>query len=409
MAKNLVINSEICDVRKVKEESLAAYESIKINSELLLTNERATALLHQYPVTINCENTADIEGDVQVRTVNGSDRILSTDTVPSCKQFLTVNGSLEIGPGTEKILENYVGMSINGSVIYPESLSGCLGRATVNGSTICYPDGAVVLDSSGVIDRVFALRAKNRLYWARKRLIFVDPQLEPQVLAAKGATFQAKEAILAESKVEELIDLIDERTDIIIVPDGTAVVRDDVVLDDVALSRYGRKLYILGDLKATEENRAALEAVEYLNIRGDVQVDESVKGLLLMKATEIGGDVKVARGRVICDHVVAKISRWLLEQEPKGIAVSDCATVKIDPDVPNELILERLTIEDCAIVKCSEEQADAVTAVSQDVAMIGPGEAGGIGDVIKAAVSAGADGLKGMLDTKVINSEQYIL
>lgn len=409
MAKKMIINSAFCDARNVKEETLAAYESIIINSATLVTSEASRDLLARYPVTMNCAHTLDVEGEVQMRTVNGSDRILSTDAVPSCKQFLTVNGSLEIGPGTEKILENFVGMTINGSVIYPESLSGCLGSATVNGSTICYPDGAVVLDSSGVIDRVFALRAKNRLYWARKRLIFVDPKLEPQVLAAKGATFQAKEAILAESKVEELIDLIDERTDIILVPDGTAVVRDDVVLDDVAISRYGRKLYILGDLKATEENRAALEAMEYLNIRGDVQVDESVKGLLLMKAKEIGGDVKVARGRVICDHIVAKISRWLLEQEPKGIAVSDCATVKIDPDVPNELILERLTIEDCAIVKCSEEQTDAVTAVSQDVAMIGPGGAGGIGDAIRDAMNEGIGGIKGLLDTKVINSAQYIL
>lgn len=324
MAKKMVVNAAACDVRKVSEETLAAYESIVINAATVLTNEASRALLGKYPVVMNCANAVDVEGDVQVRTVNGSDRIAATDRIPACKQYLIANGSVTVDPGTEKILENYVGMTVNGSITYPESLSGFLSMATVNGSALCYPDGAVILKSSAVIDRLFALRAKNSLYWSRKRMVMVDPALDGEALAQKGTRFQTKQVILAESKVESLIGLIDEQADIVIVPDGTSVVADDLTLDDIAVKKYGKKMYVIGDVKAKEAGRGALESLEYLNIRGDVLVDSSLRELLLTKAQEIGGEVKSMGGRYITDHIRVKISRWLLEQERRACR---CRTV----------------------------------------------------------------------------------
>lgn len=55
-----------------------------------------------------------------------------------------------------------------------------------------------------------------------------------------------------------------------VVPDGAAVVRDDLELTDAALRRYGPKLYVLGDLTLTEASRAALGGLEYLHVAGDV-------------------------------------------------------------------------------------------------------------------------------------------
>lgn len=105
------------------------------------------------------------------------------------------------------------GMVVNGVVRYPESLSGSLGMLTVNGTSVCYPDDAIVLKNNAVIDRLFALRAKQRLYWTNKRMIMVDSQLEPEALKAKGAGFCAREVILAQSLAEGMIDLIDEQAD----------------------------------------------------------------------------------------------------------------------------------------------------------------------------------------------------
>lgn len=406
MAKKLMINCSSCDTRKVREETLAAYESIVINAAVVFTNSESRLLLDKYHVTMNCAQVLDVEGDVQVSTINGKGQIKCTD-VPAKSVFLVVNGALEIGPGTEKVLEKYVGILVNGSILYPESLSGSLGMMTANGSATCYPDGAVVLKNSAVIDRTFALRAKNSLYWAKKRLIMVDSLLDPGALAAKGAFFSGREAIVAASKAEGMVPLIDEKTDIILVPDGTAVILDDVSLGDVTVRKYGTKLYIAGDLTVDGDSGAALEMLEYLNVRGDVKVIPELRELLLEKAVEIGGEVLAPRhlaGRVISDKISAKVSAWLLDQEPDGIHVEDCAAVKLDKDLSREQILERLTISDCAVVYCTPEQEDAVTAVCEDVAQIRTGdkEDGGL-------MGSLLGGAKELLGCKMVNCSDYVM
>ena len=279
----------------------------------------------------------------------------------------------------------------------------------VNGLTTCYPDGAIVLKRNAVIDKLFVLRAKNSLYWAGRRMIMVDPELDAAKLKAKGATFSTKEAIISQSKVEALIDLIDEKAEIIIVPDGTAVVLDDITLDEAALRRYGKQLYVIGDV-TVPKNADALDELKYLNVRGDMKVPQEHKEKLLRVLTEISGEVKIAKpkGASLEDKPFVKITRWMLEQQPMGIDVSDCAIVKIADDIPKELIVERLHIEDCAVVKCSEEQEDAVTMICTDVGAIGEaeGEDGiGVGGVLKDAMGE----IKGALETKVINADDYVL
>lgn len=405
MAKKLMINCGDCDARNVSEQTLAAYESIVINAGTVIVTPESKNLLNRYAVTMNCGDVLELEKDVKLKSVNGSTQIKSTDAVPG-KTYLEVNGSLEIGPGTEKVLEQYVGISVNGTVYYPESMSSYLGVLSVNGSTVCYPDGAVVLKRSAVIDKLFALRAKEKLYWSAKRMILVDPELDGGKLAAKGARFRTKEVILAESKVEELIDLIDEEAEIVTVPDGTRVVLDDVELSSGTLKQYGTKLYIVGDMRVTKEAREALERLEYLNVQGDAHVPSELKELLLEKS-EISGDVTVIKGRCLSDKMSLRISKWMLEQEPEGLSVSDCMTVKLDEDIPGELILERLSIRDCMKVACTPDQEAALAAVCEDVMKIGGGDdgEGGIGDMVKGILG----GAKELLDTKIINAGDYVL
>lgn len=405
MFKKLMINCANCDARTVSEETLKAYETIQINCAQMLVTPETKDLLSRYGVSMNCANVMNIPTDVRVNTVNGSTEIKNTDVIHE-KTFLMVNGTMEIGEGTEKVLENYVGITVNGSLLYPESMSGYVGKMQVNGSTSCYPDGAILLKRSAVIDKLFSLRAKNKLYWSARRMIMVDPQLDGAVLAAKGARFSTKEVILTEAKVESMIDLIDEKAEIIIVPDGTAVVMDDVELSELTVKKYGKKLYIIGDLKVSREASAVLESLEYLNIRGDASVPSDLKQLLLEKAHNIEGDVKAAKGRVLSDKMTIRVSRKLLEQEPDGILVTDCMSAVLDEDIPSELIYERLTITDCMKVKCTPEQETAVGAVSSDVMTIGDNqEESGIGNMVKDALGMG----KELLTTKIINAADYVL
>lgn len=407
MAKKLIINCSTCDARNAREETYAHYESIVINCATVLTNDTGKAVLNKLPFSLNCANVQEVPEGAQLRTANGSTEIKSGDTVSQEPYFLVVNGSVTIGSHTEKQLEACVGMCVNGSLTCPESIYPQLKNVKVNGSTTCYPDGAILLKRNAVIDKLFTLRAKNALYWASRRMIFVDPELDPGKLAEKGATFSAQEVIVAQSLLESLIDRIDEKAEIVVVPDGTAVVLDDLTLDGAALGRYGKQLYVVGDVTVPEDG-GVLDEISYLNVRGDARVPEAYRELLLSLLTDIAGEVRLAKpnGSRISDKPLVKITRWMLEQQPKGLEVCDCAVVKIAEDIPKELIAKSLRIRDCADVTCTPEQEDAVTMICEDVGNIGSkptpeGVGGLLGGVLK--------GIQGVLDTKVVNAADYVL
>lgn len=401
----LMVNCGTCDARSVSEETLKAYEQITINCGSVIVTPETKNLLSQYAVNLNCGDMMELEKDVLLSSVNGVAEIKPTDLVVK-KTFLEVNGVLEIGAGTEKVLEQYVGIEVNGTVQYPESMNAYLGKLKVNGAISCYPDGAVVLKRNAVIDKTFALRAKKKLYWSGKRMVMVDPDLDEDALAKKEAAFSAKEVILTEDKVESLLDCIDEKAELIIVPQGTRVILDDVELNEGTVKRYGKKLYIVGDVTVTEEAGEILADMEYLNIRGKASVPSCWKDLLLEKA-EVSDSVRVVKGRCLQDKPKLRITREMLEREPDGLRVEDCMKVCLDEGIPSDLILEKLTICDCMKVLCSPAQEGAVAMICEDVAKIGKDEEReeGIGDVIQDALS----GAKKLLDTKIVNAGDYVL
>ncbi|MCD7756206.1 MAG: hypothetical protein LUJ09_07775 [Firmicutes bacterium] len=369
MAKTWTINNSVWDTRNLSEDNFSGYDRIVVNSDLTIVTPESQALLSRFPVTMNCDNVVTLDKDAKLHmiTLNGSARIENADAVEE-NTCLHVNGSLFIGSGAEAVLKRYLRISVNGSLVCPESLSGgCSTILHVNGNTSCYPDGAVILPRSAVIDRVFVLRAKRKCYWAAKRMIFVDPALSADTLAARGATFSAEEVLIAESLVEPLIDLIDERAKITIVPDGTAVITDNACLTDTIVRRNGTKLYILGDLEIPAQAKDALQQLEYLTVRGNVQVPAKLADMLVEKPGEITGKIQVIDGNIIRDRVIVHVTRSMLEA---GLAIQDCTSVTLDEDIPADLIQEKLRICDCTVVTCSEAQKSAVNLCCEDVVSI---------------------------------------
>lgn len=98
-------------------------------------------------------------------------------------------------PDGVKALEQYCGIVVNGKLYCPESACvGGHGKMTVNGKVCIYPDDAVILNSTTKLDKTFLLRAQAKLYWAERMFVAVDPKLDAEALAAKGARFAAPKA-----------------------------------------------------------------------------------------------------------------------------------------------------------------------------------------------------------------------
>ena len=408
--KKMIVNCALCDMRKVTEETLQSYEQIMVNAATVIVTPTTKELVNRYNVALNAADVLEVpEGEnVRVNTQNGVYE-LTGEAVPQAGEIgiLMVNGSLTVGPDALEAAKAYSKIKVNGTVLMPRSMSGKLSNLSVNGTVSIYPDGAILLKRNAVVDKVFPLRAReNALYWAARRLVFLDGALDAAKLAQKGVTFASREALIAESLAEQVTPLLSEDTDITIVPDGTVFVNDDMKMNRRFLKKYGPKVYINGDLTVEEDAADILPDIEYLYVNGDVKLPEALaEAFEDIDAHYDELKVVKAHGKVIQDQVKAAVDKALLERYSDGVMVTDCAMVKIAPDVPAELILERLFIADCAKVICTEEQEAAVGAVSQDVAMIGDkGDAmgGGVMDMVTGSLGLNPN-------MKVINASEYVM
>ena len=84
--ENLIINSEICDARKIKEENYESYKKIIINSEILITSERSREILNSLGAIVNSDAIIDAAEDevIDSRIVNGNE-VISKGSVPKNK------------------------------------------------------------------------------------------------------------------------------------------------------------------------------------------------------------------------------------------------------------------------------------------------------------------------------------
>ena len=408
--KKMIVNCATCDMRKVSEETLQNYEEVTVNSAMVLVTPETKELLNRYNVVMNAADVLEVPaGDsVRINTQNGAYE-LTADGAPEAETWavLMVNGALTIGEDALAAAQAYRKIKVNGAVMMPRSMAGKLSNLSVNGSTEIYPDGAIRLRRNAVIDKTFPLRIReNALYWAARRLVFTDPALDVSKLAEKNVRFASRTALLSESLAEAVTPLLTEDTDILVVPDSTKFVNGYAKVDKRFLKKHGTKVYVNGDLFVEADAADVLPEIEYLYVNGQVKIPAD----LVDAFEEIDAhyeELKVVRawGKVIEDQMRVKVDKALLEKYPEGVLVTDCAMVKIAQDLTPELIMERLSIEDCAKVFCTEEQEAAVGAVAEDVAMIGA-----MGDAMGGSIM---DMVTGSLhlnpNVKVINAAEYVM
>ncbi|PDX80551.1 hypothetical protein [Faecalibacterium prausnitzii] len=393
--KKLKVDAVVLDLRHLTEETLAAYDKCEMEAVFALMNPHAQALLNQYGVKLDVVQSINGEDDVDVSTINGKATLDGTsipdkkramvvngklymkpDGVKALEQYcgIVVNGKLYMKPDGVKALEQYCGIVVNGKLYCPESLvSAVTAKCTVNGKVCIYPDDAVILNSTTKLDKTFLLRAQAKLYWAERMFVAVDPKLDAEALAAKGARFAAPKAILTESNAETLAPLFTEETELVILPDGTAFLDDDLELSASALRRNGDRLYVMGDVTIPEKAGELLEKIEYLHAEGTIFLPDTLE-----EAVDVIPELEYQELRVLHGHtLIGKPMLWLgkemLDLYPDGVTCVDCAMVKLDKALEPDTIAKKFVFDGCAMVFCTELQQNAVSAVSKNVAQIQTG------------------------------------
>lgn len=278
MKKNLNVDAMILDLRNVQEDFLDRYEQIKLDCMIALTSPRVQALLSQHNISLDSMLCKNVPEEVSVGVVNGK-VTLSSASQTAAGQVLVVNGKLMINPDAAEVLQKYACILVNGMIYCPQCLSAVVSaRCILNGKLAVYPDDAVLLPGSSIkLDNTFLLRAQSRLYWNEHRFLAVDPRLDTAALAAKGCSFSAPKAILCASLAPVLAPLFPDSTELIIVPDGTAVVEDDLELTASSLRRYGTRLYVLGDAVIPAESADLLAQIKFLHVTGEVELPDALE------------------------------------------------------------------------------------------------------------------------------------
>lgn len=359
MKKSLNINCAICDLRGITEEKARAYEEIKINSACIFTSPEARKALLGTKVSMNTAQEIELDEKVNVVIKNGQFTIRK-NTAASPNDFLLVNGTLEIEPGALEAARGFMKILVNGEVICPESIAEAASSIIVNGETSYYPDDKIMFD--GNIDKIFLMRiAEGDEYFTRGAVYLLD---DMDYSPLEKVTIQASGAYIFESFLPAAAKIFPRSVNIVILPDGVRRLTCEELTADIVEAR-GPKLFIESDVKIA--GREALESLEYLKISGKAFVKNEL--LPLPNFVEAASVMPYA-DKIIRNNANAHIDKAVLDSVPTGLLVLNCARVVISPDVPAELILEKLVIADCAIVICGDGVKGAVNAVSQGVAAV---------------------------------------
>lgn len=399
--KTLKINCETCDVRGITKEILDAYKNIRINTEWLINSKSAAALMADYNVDIRAENIMSLpDGQtIAFKSVNGKCRLTKNMfSTPTC---MTVNGVVEVDKDAFEGENQLLGITVNGVISYPDTVTGSLPPMTINGLTEVYPGDCTRLPQTAVIDRLFVLRARASRYFSRKRVLMLDTSADIAKLVEKKIEFLTGKAYIAASLLEDAVSLFDESTDLVELPDGTVYLSDCTAITADTLRRHGGKLLLTDDVRITGLDPDDLAKLESLYVSGTVYADEAAAERLYAIGLSPETKLFLLRGDMIADRGDYFLSKAQLD-DSRALDICNCGQVKLDADMDSDTIREKLTLRGCGMVVCTPEQRAAVELC-----------ASGCGKIVDSSTQADdaddstASDSEEMSDTQVICAEEY--
>lgn len=400
--KNLVVNCDVCDTRKMKEEDYSSYESITINGDLVLVSPESKGILARLPVLQNCDTVLEVGASVPVNVINGPYEI-TPETAVADQMAMVINGSLHVETGSEHILEQYEKILVNGSAEIPRNFAGFLSKIQVNGQIILYPEDCVILGDQFEIDRYFPLRARQGgRYYVSEAVIIRDKTVDLKKMVEKQVRFVTPKLILPEVMVGDSAELFDLQTVYTVVPEGMHLVFGDAVLDDVLIRENGSNLFVCGNLETDcDADMAQLAAkIDRLVVTGTMTVTEAQKEAFLQIGAACGALKVVREGRILRNKLKIKVDQHLLDASPNGIEIYNAVKVIISEDVKPETILQQLHLYDCVNVVCSTQQESAVSVNSENVANIGESD---------SETTSVSDMISMLKDARIMNGDNCIL
>lgn len=232
-------------------------------------------------------------------------------------------------------------------------------------------ENSIFLDSSFVMDKYFPIRAKaDREYFVAEEVILKDNTVNIQKLIQKNIVFKTKRLVLPEAKVEECAEVFDEKTEFVVVPEGMELIAESIEINREILEKYGSKLFVYGNARFNDEEMNSCDAFEKIVVKGKVILQKNQMEAFKKMNVEYD-ELEIVCEAEIRNLLSLKVDNLMLENLEEGIEVQNVVKVEIAEDVEPDKILKYLKFRNCARIICSNEQYDAVSEVSKNIAYIG--------------------------------------
>lgn len=362
MEKHLRVNTSILDMINTKPETIEEYDEIKINCAMCITTTKTQQFLSKGNININTSNVVQIYTDeeVKVMNINGGKFITAEFEAPKEPTILVVNGGLIIEDSPKKNLDQFKAVVVNGGVLHPMSFD--TSNFNVNGALIPYPDGAILtLKELELTNSFIKAAVSGATYYVQgvpsnlsnfnpakinevlkdTCLRAVEP-LDFELLKSKNIHFYTSWVTTTEDNAEELMKIVRGNIGSTIIPSGYKIMNGGR-LDMLAIRRFGKNIYVDGDLKIYEEDAEALDLIDNLYVAGEVRIADSIADVFFKKCSRYG-KLKVYKGEWIeVKNSEYTISNELLQDMDNGATFNiSSSNVEILPEVTKELLSQKI-------------------------------------------------------------------
>jgi hypothetical protein len=334
----LSVNTAVFDMSGATEEGLKKFDRIRVNTALLLVSGKTKQLLAQGSIHVNMAKMLEVEEGCEVCTVNGGMTLGPDSALPSKPTFLIVNGDLTVNPGSEKVVQGYTSIHVNGGLTSPCSISNV--NISTNGNITLYPDEAVLMDNL-VVNESFARTAQpGTLFYVKDTLRVLDA--DPAALLDKKVAIIASYVLVREEYEETLSRVTKDTKNWESIPRGYAYLQT-AELDESIVYQHGKKLYVSGNLYINRESLRILESLETLVITGQAFVPETLVDIFKEKCKEMGS-LTVYEGELWrIPEGMETLSRELLDDMPDGVSILlENAQLAISPDISNDDLINKV-------------------------------------------------------------------